>query len=52
MTKGLVLGVVTIFVLYIVIETAVRRGINASKLGKYIDEQTKQREETRKDLDD
>ncbi|UOQ83374.1 hypothetical protein [Gracilibacillus salinarum] len=50
--KLIVLSIVIIVILYIVIETAVRRGINASKLGRYIDEQTKQQEQARKDLDD
>lgn len=54
---SIVLYVVSLFILYIVIETAVRRGINSSIIGQSLEKKLKITEEKKKsffdnDLDD
>ncbi|WP_208592057.1 hypothetical protein [Gracilibacillus suaedae] len=45
--------VIVMFILYIVIETAVRRGINSSVIGKYVEQKHSQvTKPVKKDLDD
>ncbi|MDO6654403.1 hypothetical protein [Anaerobacillus sp. 1_MG-2023] len=41
----IVLFIVSLFILYVVIESAVRRGINSSVIGKYLEEKHGMKEE-------
>jgi hypothetical protein len=40
MLVAIVTFIIVIFILYIVIETAVRRGINSSIIGQYLEEES------------
>lgn len=37
--------IISLFILYVVIETAVKRGINASVIGDFMEEQQRKKEE-------
>ncbi len=50
---NLLMFAVSIFILYVVIETAVRQGINTSVIGKYVKQENAQvTKAPNKDLDD
>jgi hypothetical protein len=52
MMLSIILYIVGIFILYIVIETAVRRGINASILGKFLEKKYGIKEDKKSFFDD
>lgn len=49
---SIILYIVGIFILYIVIETAVRRGINSSIIGQFLEKKYGIKEEKKSFLDD
>lgn len=52
MGLSILIYLVGLFILYIVIETAVRRGINSSIIGRYMEEKNDNREDKESFLDD
>ncbi|MDM5451909.1 hypothetical protein QUF89_06795 [Peribacillus simplex] len=49
---SIVFSIVGLFILYIVIETAVRKGINSSIIGQFLEKKYGIREDTKSFLDD
>ncbi|WP_226036883.1 hypothetical protein [Aquibacillus saliphilus] len=52
---GIIVYIISLFILYLVIETAVRRGINSSKIGQLIEDKYEKEEKLSffdNDLDD
>lgn len=52
LVKAIIFYIVGVFILYIVIETAVRRGINHSNLGEFLEKKYGVKEGTKSFLDD
>ncbi|MDP9738937.1 UNVERIFIED_ORG: hypothetical protein QFZ59_000767 [Bacillus sp. B2I3] len=52
LVKAIIFYIVGVFVLYIVIETAVRRGINHSNLGEFLEKKYGVKEDKKSFLDD
>ncbi|MEB2629927.1 hypothetical protein SOP94_15830 [Peribacillus frigoritolerans] len=50
--KAIIFYIVGVFILYIVIETAVRRGINHSIIGQFLEEKYGMKEDKKSFLDD
>lgn len=48
---SVIIYLVSLLLLYIVIETAVKNGINSSVIGRYIKEESGDKEEQKPDLD-
>lgn len=52
LVKAIIFYIVGVFILYIVIETAVRRGINHSNLGQFLEKKYGVKEDKKSFLDD
>jgi hypothetical protein len=52
LVKAIIFYIVGVFILYIVIETAVRRGINHSNLGEFLEKKYGVKEDKKSFLDD
>ncbi|MGM0888875.1 MAG: hypothetical protein ACQEW5_18305 [Bacillota bacterium] len=50
--KAIIFYIVGVFILYIVIETAVRRGINHSNIGQFLEKKYGMKEDKKSFLDD
>lgn len=52
LVKAIIFYIVGVFILYIVIETAVRRGINHSNIGQFLEKKYGVKEDKKSFLDD
>ncbi|MEX6701795.1 hypothetical protein ABS315_19565 [Peribacillus frigoritolerans] len=52
LVKAIIFYIVGVFILYIVIETAVRRGINHSNIGQFLEKRYGMKEDKKSFLDD
>ncbi|MCZ0875137.1 hypothetical protein [Peribacillus sp. AS_2] len=52
LVKAIIFYIVGVFILYIVIETAVRRGINHSNIGQFLEKKYGMKEDKKSFLDD
>ncbi|MEC0347166.1 MULTISPECIES: hypothetical protein [Peribacillus] len=50
--KAIIFYIVGVFIIYIVIETAVRRGINHSIIGQFLEKKYEMKEDKKSFLDD